>query len=118
MAADGSLILNLLSTANDIDSSTLTPVIVSNPTHGTLVKNTDGTYTYTPEANFNGSDSFSYQVSDGALSSGVATANLTITPVKRCAHHRRDQSNSGRRRQPILNLLSTANDIDSSTLTP
>ncbi|MBK6759015.1 MAG: cadherin-like domain-containing protein [Moraxellaceae bacterium] len=44
-------------------------MIVSNPTHGTLVKNTNGTYTYTPEANFNGSDSFSYQVSDGELSS-------------------------------------------------
>ncbi|MBK6759016.1 MAG: tandem-95 repeat protein, partial [Moraxellaceae bacterium] len=113
---DGSLILNLLSTANDIDSSTLTPVIVSNPTHGTLVKNTDGTYTYTPEPNFNGSDSFTYQVSDGELSSGVATVNLTITPVNDAPTTGAISQTVAEDGSLILNLLSTANDIDSTTL--
>ncbi|SPU43069.1 Ig-like domain-containing protein [Brevundimonas diminuta] len=34
--------------------------------HGTVVVNIDGTYTYTPNANFNGTDSFTYTVTDPA----------------------------------------------------
>ena len=38
---------------------------VSAPAHGTAVVNADGTITYTPAANYNGADSFTYTVSDG-----------------------------------------------------
>ena len=52
----------------DGDSLSVSPTPVSGPASGTLVLNADGTFTYTPDANFNGTDSFVYQVTDGNLS--------------------------------------------------
>lgn len=50
------------------------------PANGTVVLNVNGRFTYIPAANLNGSDSFTYRVSDGVLSS-VATVTLNIVPV-------------------------------------
>jgi len=46
-------------------------------TNGTVTMNTDGTFTYTPNANFNGSDVFTYQVCD--VDNDCSNANVTIT---------------------------------------
>src|SRR5207249_990696 len=51
------------------------------PTHGVLTLNTNGGFTYLPAANYNGADNFTYQANDGALNSGIATVNITITGV-------------------------------------
>ena len=74
---------DLLFNDSDIDGDTLTvnttPVVdVSN---GTLVLNADGTFTYTPTANFNGSDSFTYEISDGNGGTAQATVTITVDPV-------------------------------------
>jgi hypothetical protein len=50
-------------------------------THGILAFNANGTFTYTPASNFNGSDSFNFKVNDGTLDSNVATESLTINAV-------------------------------------
>jgi large repetitive protein len=71
----------VLSNDIDVDGNALTAALVSGPTHGTLSLNPDGGFTYTPVANFNGADSFTYVASDGQADSNVATVNLTITPV-------------------------------------
>ena len=41
----------------------------------------DGSFTYTPNANFNGTDSFTYTASDGTAASNVATVTITVTGV-------------------------------------
>ena len=41
----------------------------------------DGSFTYTPAANFNGTDSFTYTASDGTAVSSVATVTITVTGV-------------------------------------
>ena len=51
------------------------------PSHGTLTLNANGSFTYTPAANYNGSDSFTYRASDGTLTSNLATVTLTVTAV-------------------------------------
>ncbi len=56
-------------------------MLVTGPSHGTLTLNADGSFSYTPAANFNGSDSFTYRASDGTLTSNVATVTLTVTAV-------------------------------------
>ena len=66
---------------NDTSGSGLTAVLVSGPAHGTLTLNSNGSFTYSPAANYNGSDSFTYKANDGALDSNVATVSLTVTPV-------------------------------------
>src|SRR5207244_2238830 len=71
----------LLAQATDIDGDPLTAVLVSGPSHGTLGLNSDGSFSYTPDANYNGTDSFIYQTDDGFAGSNVATVTLTVTPV-------------------------------------
>ncbi len=70
-------------TANDIDvGDTLSYATTSNPTHGTTVLNAaTGAFTYTPSASYVGTDSFTWQASDGAASSSVATVNITVVPA-------------------------------------
>ena len=67
--------------SNDIDTDPLTAMQVSDPLHGTLAFNANGSFTYTPYANYNGADSFTYKTNDGALDSNVATVNITINEV-------------------------------------
>src|SRR5439155_4576464 len=75
------LFRSLLTHATDIDGDPLTAVLVSGPSHGTLSLNSDGSFSYTPSANYNGSDSFVYQVNDGTADSNLATVTLTVTAV-------------------------------------
>src|SRR5216117_1951587 len=71
----------VLANDSDVDGDTLSAVLVSNPTHGTLTLNGDGSLVYMPALNFNGTDSFTYKASDGQAQSGIATVTITVTPV-------------------------------------
>ncbi|MBT7580948.1 MAG: tandem-95 repeat protein [Candidatus Marinimicrobia bacterium] len=67
--------------ASDVDSNSLTYSIVSNPSKGSL-GNVSGTdVIYTPNANWNGIDTFTYKANDGALDSNVATVTIDIANV-------------------------------------
>ena len=67
--------------ASDVENDPLTYSVVTGPTNGTLVFNADGTYSYTPDANYNGSDSFTYQANDGTDDSNIATVSITVVSV-------------------------------------
>lgn len=72
--------------ANDSDSDgtldTTTIAIVDDVQNGIIQVNPDGTITYTPNADFNGSDSFTYTVKDNAGAiSNPATVTVTVNPV-------------------------------------
>jgi VCBS repeat-containing protein len=71
----------VLANDSDVEGSPLTAVLVSGPTHGTLTLNANGSFTYLPAANFNGSDSFTYQANDGSLNSNPATVTITVSAV-------------------------------------
>jgi hypothetical protein len=66
--------------ANDSGSS-LTAILVSQPQQGTLTLNSDGSFSYTPQASFTGTDSFTYQASAAGVTSNVATVTITVTPT-------------------------------------
>ena len=68
-------------TGSDVDGDALTFTKTTDPTHGTVTLNPDGTYTYTPNTNYTGNDSFDVTVSDGKGGSAVVTVNVTVTPV-------------------------------------
>ncbi|WP_280811688.1 tandem-95 repeat protein, partial [Variovorax boronicumulans] len=65
----------------DVDGDTLTYVKGSDPAHGTVTVNADGTYTYVPGPNFNGTDSFTVTVSDGHGGTTISTVNVAVNPV-------------------------------------
>ncbi len=67
--------------ATDDDGDTLTYSIVSNPSHGSISAGTSATRTYTPTANYNGTDSFTFKANDGTDDSNTATVSITVTPV-------------------------------------
>jgi hypothetical protein len=51
----------------------------SGPTNGVLTLNADGSFTYNPDTNFNGTDNFTYKANDGLADSSIATVTITIT---------------------------------------
>jgi len=69
--------------ANDSDPNgdLLTAELVAGPANGSLTLNGDGSFSYEPLQNFNGTDSFSYRATDGLADSNVATVALTVTAV-------------------------------------
>ena len=71
----------VLENDTDPDSPVLTAVLVDTVSHGELVLNADGSFVYTPDQDYNGTDTFTYKASDGDLESEVATVTITINPV-------------------------------------
>ncbi len=74
---------HLLANDSDVDGDTLTvnTTPLTNVSHGSLALNSDGSFSYTPNSNFNGVDSFTYQVSDGNGATAQASVSLTINAV-------------------------------------
>ena len=64
----------------DPDNDALTATVASSPTNGTLSLAANGSFSYTPNADFAGTDSFTYNVSDGTISD-TGTVRITVTPV-------------------------------------
>src|SRR5262249_42466491 len=65
----------------DMEGDALNAILVSGPAHGALTLNPDGSFTYTPNADYNGADSFTYRANDGAADSNVATVSIDVAPV-------------------------------------
>ncbi|MFO1064621.1 MAG: SdrD B-like domain-containing protein [Pirellulales bacterium] len=72
---------SVLTNDSDVDGPALSAVLVSGPAHGSLKLNTDGTYFYTPFADWNGTDGFVYKATDGSLDSTPATVTIRVAAV-------------------------------------
>jgi hypothetical protein len=64
--------------ANDMGNAPLTATRVGGPTHGSLTLTNNGGFSYTPTSGFKGTDSFTYQCSDGQTLSKAATASIAV----------------------------------------
>ena len=76
----------LLANDSDANEDVLEAVLVEAPQHGQLVLQPDGSFTYTPDPDFNGLDQFTYRASDGELSD-TATVLLTVNPINDAPVH-------------------------------
>ncbi|NOQ41786.1 MAG: tandem-95 repeat protein, partial [Desulfuromusa sp.] len=72
---------DLLVNDSDPDGDSLSIAAFTQPTHGALVDNGDGTLTYTPDNNFCNTDSFDYTISDGNGGTASGTAFIYVAPV-------------------------------------
>ena len=104
----------------DIDGDALTAVLVATTTNGTLTLNPNGSFTYMPKTNYNGTDTFTYKTTDGSLSGNTATVTITMAPLTM----RRSLSNDtySVNEDATLNIaapgvLANDTDIDSTNLT-
>lgn len=113
---DGQVVISaatLLTGASDADGDTLSISGLS-ASAGTVNDNGNGTWTYTPPANFNGSVTFSYLVTDGSASV-AQTAGLNVTPANDAPVANADLA-SGTRDQALnltaASLLANDSDVD------
>jgi len=72
----------ILGNDTDADGDVLQAYLVTGPTNGTLLMNLNGSFTYTPLPGFVGTDTFTYQASDGMTLSNTATVTLTVGAVQ------------------------------------
>ena len=120
-AEDTAVTINVLDNDSDSDGQldVGTVFIVRQPSHGTVTASSNGSVTYTPDTNFNGSDSLSYAVKDtaGALSA-EATVSVTITAVNDAPEALNDTLAVKDNTSPhFVNVLGNDKDVDSTSVT-
>jgi hypothetical protein len=71
----------VLANDGDVDQDTLEAVLVDNVTNGSLSLNADGSFQYTPNSGFAGTDSFTYRASDSVLQSDVTSVVLEVQTI-------------------------------------
>ncbi len=71
----------VLANDTDQDGDSLSAALAGQPQHGSLTLSANGSFVYTPAADFIGTDSFTYRASDGALFSNPTTVTIVVTPV-------------------------------------
>jgi VCBS repeat-containing protein len=72
----------VLGNDSDEDGDPLQAVLSSSVSHGILTFNSNGSFTYVPDANFNGTDSFTYTATDGLENSSVVTVIINVYYVQ------------------------------------
>jgi YVTN family beta-propeller protein/VCBS repeat-containing protein len=71
---------DLMDNDTDVDGDPLTITANTDPANGTVIVSSDGSFVYTPDPDFNGTDTFTYTVSDGTLTD-TATVTINVTPA-------------------------------------
>lgn len=78
---DTATTITMVASDPDLPANTLTYSIVDGPAHGTLSAISGNQVTYTPSADYNGADSFTFKVNDGNGDSNVATVSITVNAI-------------------------------------
>lgn len=103
----------VLANDTDVDGNALTAVLVDDVLHGTLTFNADGSFIYLPEANYNGSDSFTYKANDGTADSSVVIVTIKVNLVNYAPTAANEQYNGNEDTALIINPAGVlGNDID------
>jgi VCBS repeat-containing protein len=104
--------------AHDVDGNLLDAAIIAAPLHGRLTRSDDGRFTYTPDADFFGADSFTYRVHDGELNSNIATVSLTVSPVNDAPVASDAALTTSEDTALVIDLRNYGSDADNAALTP
>jgi large repetitive protein len=112
---EASAIIDVLINDSDPDNDGLTIQSVIQPSHGTVVNN--GTeVVYTPDAQFNGMDVFTYILTDGNGTTSTATVTVDVTPVNDAPIAQGDSSSTNEGTPITINVLPNDSDPDGDTL--
>ncbi|MGB2822352.1 MAG: cadherin-like domain-containing protein, partial [Phycisphaerae bacterium] len=104
--------VNVLNNDVDADGDALSVVGFTQAGFGTVVDRGDGTFTYTPEPNWHGTDSFTYTVSDGNGGTDTATVTMVVDAVNDAdTYYVADPRGAD-------GFAGTADDVDSSDSSP
>jgi hypothetical protein len=111
--------IDVLTNDTDLDGDTLTVTNVTQPANGSVVDNGDGTVTYTPNANFTGTDEFEYTISDGNSTdtAKVVVEVAGVTPENNPPTAVDDSAETDLNVGITINVLTNDTDLDGDTLT-
>ena len=117
-STDEDFAVNISPLTNDTDNNgdTLSIDSITQGSNGVVVNNGNGTLTYTPDANFHGSDFFSYTVSDGRGGLDTATVNVTVTSENDPPVATDDSVDTDQDTSVVVSPLANDNDVDGDTL--
>lgn len=108
----------VLSNDSDPQSNPLSVSLVSDVAHGSLSLDASGSFNYTPSVNFYGTDSFTYQISDGLHDSGITTDFITVNPINDAPVAQADNVTVSNGETISIAVLANDSDIESSPITP
>ncbi len=106
----------VLNNDSDIDNDILTAVVQDNPSHGAVTLNSNGSFTYTPALDYNGSDSFTYTANDGTALSTIATVSITVTSQNDNPVASDDSGTVNEGGSTTINIVANDNDVDGSLI--
>jgi VCBS repeat-containing protein len=106
----------VLDNDSDVDGDSLLAVLDTSTNDGTLVLNTDGSFTYTPDANFVGPDSFTYHANDGLLDSNIVTVDITISSENDAPIAQDDQTETQQNVPIRIDVLENDSDTEDDSL--
>jgi hypothetical protein len=110
--------VNIAVLANDVNpDNVLSVTSVGTPAHGSAGVNQDNTVTYTPALNYNGTDSFTYTVTDGTSWSGTATVTVTVAPVNDPPVAVDDIATTSKNQWVVVTVVANDTDVDGDSLT-
>ncbi len=107
----------VLDNDTDVDNDPLTAELANGVSNGTLTLNTNGSFTYTPDPNFNGIDSFTYTASDGQGGTDTATVTITVNPINDAPVANDDSATTDEDVSVTIDVLANDTDVDGDTLT-
>lgn len=113
---DYSVTIFVLGNDSDSNGDTMSVTSAGSPSNGTAVVNGDNTVTYTPHANFHGTDAFSYTISDGRGGSDSAIVTVTVTPVNDVPVAGDDAASTEKNTPVDIAVLTNDSDVDGDTL--
>ena len=102
---------------SDADANLLSATITAPPQHGTLNQQPDGTWRYTPNANFFGTDTLRFTLNDGRVDSNQATLTITVNPVNDAPTLASRSASIAEDGSLLIDPLVGAADIDGDALT-
>jgi hypothetical protein len=114
---DAAITIDVVANDTDVDGDALTITSVGAAANGTVTDNGDGTVTYTPDANFNGTDSFTYEVSDGKGGTDSATVTVDVAAQNDAPVAAGDSASTEEEAAVTIDVLANDSDIDGDTLT-
>ncbi|WP_188476525.1 Ig-like domain-containing protein, partial [Primorskyibacter flagellatus] len=113
---DNAVTIDVLANDTDPEGDTLTITTVSDPANGTAAI-VGGKIVYTPDANFNGTDTITYTISDGNGNTDTATVTVTVNPVNDAPVAADDAASTPEDTAVTINVLGNDMDVDGDPLT-
>ncbi|MCP5082216.1 MAG: tandem-95 repeat protein, partial [Alphaproteobacteria bacterium] len=112
---DSAVTINVLANDSDLDGDALS-VTAASAGNGSVSIRPDGSLDYTPNANFNGTDTVTYTISDGNGATDTATVSITVNPVNDGPDAVNDTASVDEDSAVTINVLANDSDIEGDAL--